>query len=119
MRSLPRWVATSPWPYPENIVDEFRELLIRRTEVVDPEELENVLRVLEHRGGQWRDWHRTRWDRHGSGEDTPLLRLAGTYVSPEDERHSWATLMSMRNVDADCEAEITTRYLADGEESHA
>jgi hypothetical protein len=112
-------VAASPWPYPEDIVDTFRELLIRRTEIVDPEELENVLRVLERRGDQWRKWHRTRWDGHGSGEDTPLLRLAGTYVSPEDERHSWATLMSMRNVDADCEAEITTRYLATGEESHA
>jgi hypothetical protein len=112
-------VATSPWPFPENIFDAFRELLIRRTEIVDPEDLDNVLRVLERRGAQWRDWHRMHWDRHSSGEDTPLLRLAGTYVSPEVERHSWATLMSMRNVDAGCEAEITTRYLADGEAVHA
>lgn len=104
-------LAGSPWPFPEHVIERFRELILSRAQIVDPAEIENVTRVLDRRAAQWRAWHRTRWDGRGTGEDTPLLRIAGAYASPEDERLSWATLMSMRNVDAECEAEITTRYI--------
>jgi hypothetical protein len=45
------------------------------------------------------------------GGDVPLLREAGAYVSPELAAISWPTPKSMRNVDAECQAEITTLYL--------
>ena len=41
----------------------------------------------------------------------PLMREAGAYVPPDRERVSWATLQSLRNVDAECQVEITQLYM--------
>ena len=45
-----------------------------------------------------------------------LLTAAGSYLPSEDWRFTWATPMSMRNVDAECRAEITRGYLEQREE---
>jgi hypothetical protein len=105
-----RSVAERPYPYPADIVEKFKLLLLSRVGAVDPGERENVERVLERRAKEWRSWERTRWARDG-GEDIPLLRAAGEYATAEERDISWPTPTSMRNVDAECVAEITTLYI--------
>jgi hypothetical protein len=78
---------------------------------VDPEEAGNYERMLSKRLGEWRRWQRTRWQGRPQEDDIPLLREAGSYASARRSRLSWATPQSMRNVDAECEAEITNLYL--------
>jgi hypothetical protein len=41
----------------------------------------------------------------------PLMRPAGAYVTPDKARVSWPTPQSLRNVDAECQVEITQLYM--------
>jgi len=106
-------IGARPWPFPSDLVEEFRAIALERVSIVDSSEAANLAQSLARREGEWKAWHRTRWDGTARQEDVPLLRLAGSYASAEQKDLSWATLMSMRNVDAECEAEITTHYIRD------
>jgi hypothetical protein len=108
--------ASSPYPYPKDLVERFQNLIMARTQIVDPAEAANVVRILGRRTQEWREWKRTRWSGGGSDEEIPLLRRAGEYATAEERRLSWSTQTSMRNVDAECEAVITTLYLEGGEQ---
>jgi hypothetical protein len=103
--------AERPYPVPEALVAEVGSLLLHRVNAVDPEEADNYERMLSKRLGEWRRWQRTRWQGRPQEDDIPLLREAGSYASARRSRLSWATPQSMRNVDAECEAEITNLYL--------
>jgi hypothetical protein len=84
---------------------------------VDLEELAALRRVIQRRVDEWQRWQRTEWDRGLNTENMPLLRPSGVYVTPEKTRVSWATPQSMRNVDAECQAEITQLYMLEEEEA--
>ena len=114
LQSGDRSVARSPFPYPEALLSAVHSLLEQRVRRVDDAELPSTLEVFEKRASQWRNWRRTRWRRDPEGEEIPLLRVHGEYASPAVERLSWATPTSMRNVDAECEAQITTAYITAG-----
>jgi hypothetical protein len=103
----------APFPYPANLIERIRQLIQDRVEIVDPAEAQTFARIFERRSRQWREWQRTKWRGDPNGEDTPLLRMAGEYAKAEALRHSWPTPTSMRNVDANCEAQVTTKYLED------
>lgn len=105
-----RSVAERPWPYPQALVDAIGSILRDRSDIVDPHERESLTRMLDQRAREWLRWQRPRWVRDGS-QDIPLLRVAGDYATEEEKALSWATPTSMRNVDAECAAEITTLYL--------
>ncbi|HAJ58090.1 MAG TPA: helicase [Cyanobacteria bacterium UBA8543] len=108
-------IAKSPDPYPDNLIEQLREILIPRIEAIDPDEVENFQQVFDKRASEWQRWQRTRWQKTSQTvDDIPLLRVAGDYASPESQRLSWATPTSMRNVDAECQAEITQLYLLEG-----
>ncbi|MBD2415312.1 hypothetical protein FACHB389_17715 [Nostoc calcicola FACHB-389] len=110
----------NPEPYPENLIEQLREILIPRIQLIDEAEVENFENVFDKRASQWQRWQRTNWERKGRDTtDIPLLRAAGDYASPEWQRLSWATPMSMRNVDAECQVEITNLYLNEGTEENA
>ncbi|BBD63554.1 helicase-like protein (plasmid) [Nostoc sp. HK-01] len=110
----------NPEPYPNNLIEQLREILIPRIQLIDEAEIENFEKVFDKRASQWQGWQRTNWERKGRDTtDIPLLRVAGDYASPEWQRYSWATPMSMRNVDAECQAEITNLYLNEGAEEDA
>ncbi len=106
-------VAASPFPYPRNLIEDLRQVMVQRLRVVDPEEESNFERVFEKRATEWRQWERTNWQGRWTDSDVPLLRQAGTYATAERARVSWSTPQSMRNVDAECQIEITRLYLDD------
>ncbi|NEU73109.1 helicase [Hassallia byssoidea VB512170] len=113
-------IAQTPEPYPENLIEQLRDILIPRIQLIDPDEVENFDKVFNKRASEWRGRQRTNWERNGRDNiDIPLIRVAGEYASREWQRLSWATPMSMRNVDAECQAEITNLYLNEGEEEDA
>src|SRR5919202_33009 len=89
-------IAKNPNPYPDNLIEQLREILIPRLEAIDPDELENFQRVFEKKASEWQCWQSTHWK--GTSQttnDIPLLRVAGDYASPEWQRFSWATPTSM------------------------
>nr|WP_306670551.1 helicase-related protein [Acidithiobacillus ferrooxidans] len=105
--------ARSPTPYPESAMNELREILAARVRLIDPQEENNYDQVFGERERQWKRWKRLRWEGDPTSENTPLLREAGAYAPPSVAQISWPTPMSMRNVDAECEIEITQNYLND------
>ncbi len=110
----------SPDPYPANLIEQLQQIILPRLEAIDPDEVENFQQVFEKRALQWQRWQRTHWDKTSRNtDDIPLLLVAGNYASQEWKRLSWATPMSMRNVDAECQAEITQLYLLEELEENA
>jgi hypothetical protein len=113
-----RTVAERPTPYPSALIDTFKRIILARVSSVDPEERANVERVFGRRANEWRRWERLHWDVPAQDSEIPMLRMAGSYVSRERERLSWAIPTSMRNVDAECEGVITQLYLQDEEQDN-
>jgi hypothetical protein len=111
-------VIARPYPYPAQLLDRLRQIILPRVQTVDVDEFQNFERVFEKRAREWKDWQRTTWEDR-SGEDLPLLRRAGSYVTREQARLSWPTPTSMRDVDAECEAVITSLYALQGVEEDA
>lgn len=106
-----------PYPFPREKYDQAIALLRERALMVDPDE-EPVLEMLaDVRAKQWDSWERTTWSANVIGGDTQqgLMRYAGTLPDLDGEAMIWDVPTSMRNVDAECQLEITTAYMqADG-----
>ena len=107
--------AQSPNPYPQELMESLKELLEKRAAIVDGPEVPNLVNTFSQREAQWKRWQRIRWKGNPTLENTPLLREAGSYAPPYIANVSWSTPMSMRNVDAECQVEITQNYLNDGD----
>ena len=108
-------LAQSPYPYPSDLVDRASNLLRARADLVDPNERKTCEQILKSRIAEWQRWERTRWSDIRATQDAPLLREAGGYVPREWVHLSWPTPTSMRTVDAECDAIITSLYLSDEE----
>jgi len=110
-------VAASPHPFPEALIGRLRQLMDDRVASVDSEEQATLRTIFDKRIDEWRRWGRHRWQGATIDGDAPLLYQAGGYVTPEHKMVSWATPMSMRNVDATCEVEITQLYAIEEQNS--
>lgn len=105
--------ASSPFPLRENtplreLVD---EMIDDRVSIVAPEERSNVLNKLQSRLNEWQTWNPAEYGGFGSvPDDPPLIHPAGGSEPLGWDNRSWATLSSLRNVDASCEAEITSFF---------
>ena len=100
----------SPFPLEEgNKLTKFIESMIEdRVIGVSPEERENVLDKMRLRLKEWRVWNPAEYGNFGMPpQNAPLMHPAGSVELPEWTNRSWATLSSLRNVDASCEAVIT------------
>lgn len=87
------------------LVSMFRE---RADAVSEGEETEAVLELLDKRIAEWHAWDPAEYGTFGGFSESPsLLHPAGANPPVEWNGHSWPTLMSLRNVDASGEAEIT------------
>ena len=109
--------AERPHPYPTALVAAAARLLDERAASVDPDELAALRRIIQRRSDEWQRWQRLDWSGSLHTENVPLLRPAGAYVSPEKARVSWSTPQSLRNVDAECQVEITQLYMLQEEEA--
>jgi hypothetical protein len=112
-------IAGSPYPYPRDMIDQLKRILIPRVRAVDPSELQSFESVFARRADEWRTWQHTKWAASWSDDDIPLLREAGAYTSPENARRSWPTPLSMRSVDAEAIAEIVMPPASPGEPENA
>lgn len=101
---------SEPFPLPTDLIENFKEIYSQRVNFVDAAETLNFDAVLEKRLEQWRNWSPSIWQSFQKTQDIPLLRFAGAYASKEVEGLSWPVPTSMRNVDAQCQIEITRLY---------
>ncbi len=116
----PKNVADTPYPCPDEWLDRVYEILMARIQEVDSEETDGFKRLFHQRVSEWRRWERTRWtNTKWNDTNAPLLTRAGSYVDPAWERISWRTPESLRNVDAECQMEVSTLYLSDVEDLDA
>jgi len=108
-------VIQRPYPYPDDLIENLKMVVLPRVNAVDPAEVKNFELVFEKRASEWKRWKRTVWEKK-SADDNFLLRSAGDFVDNYSKSFSWAVPTSMRNVDAECQAEITTLYLQEENE---
>ncbi|WP_448006152.1 helicase-related protein [Agromyces bauzanensis] len=110
--------ALTPNPFPQAEFDAGVELLRRRAESVNAEELSAFDSLVDERRRQWSAWQRTEWSANAYGGDPlqGLMRSAGELPDLGSKATMWDVPMSMRNVDAECSIEISTAYaIADGQ----
>lgn len=101
--------AENPQRVNPELISSLRKIIEARANFVDSSEINYVLARFEKKLRQFNMWQRTLWYRPHQPEDS-LLRRYETWVTEKVERTSWATPTSMRNVDAECQMDITTQY---------
>jgi len=102
-----------PFPLGEGsaLLDLAQAMIQDRVTLVAPEELDAVMKKLQRRLDQWRTWVPGSYGGFGAApQDPPLLYPAGSTEPPGWNGRSWATMSSLRNVDATCEAEVTAFF---------
>ena len=108
----------SPNPFPENLIENLREILLPRINEIDPEEVDNFIQTFDKRANEWKTYHNVIWSGDWKSEDIPLLSPSGGFIPSENIGVTWETPMSMRSVDAECLADIAHHRLLK-EEQHA
>ncbi len=100
-----------PLEYGTVLKKRIEDLLNKRVLTVDSSEQAYVSSMIEKRVNEWKAWNPLMYGGFGAApEDAPLMHPAGSYQPISWYEHSWPTLMSLRSVDASCEAEVTTSY---------
>jgi hypothetical protein len=93
------------------------ELVGERARIVDNQEVERVMQIFARRSTELSMWARTRWGQPFSSDtESAQLTAADSAVGDLTTRFSWPTPLSLRNVDANCELEVTSSYLMDGQQ---
>ena len=112
---------SSPYPVPSEQLAHLRAVLLERADALTQVEGESVVKNLEtqfeQRKREWMNRKRTIWADRRRREDAPLIYEAGQFVPPGWRSLSWPTPLSMRNVDAECQAVISQLYLTEDEEN--
>ncbi|HWQ91958.1 MAG TPA: helicase-related protein, partial [Clostridia bacterium] len=101
-----------PSPVPTALLLKIEALVRQRQAAVAPEEANALEQQLARRLNEWSGWGRQEWRNPSDSTDPSLLRYAGSYYPAAWSAVSWATPTSMRNVDAECQPEITLLYAA-------
>ena len=102
-------IALRPNPYPAELLEKLKNILIQRVRIVDPDELDNFTKIFNKRISEWKKWKPIVWTARIS-DDRPLMYASGSYVNDDLRPWCWATPQSLRNVDAECEAYVTQLY---------
>jgi hypothetical protein len=107
-------IAASPYPFPEDILNEIKSILLPRIQLIDSGERDNFEKAFTRIVKQWKTWERVKWSGNWGDDDDPLLRRAGSYTPQEKRDTTWETPMSMRSVDAECIVEIADSVIQAG-----
>jgi len=101
----------NPRPFPQDLSDRFKQLLLERVADVEPEELDNFEINFDKLVRNWQTLDREEWGRAGGipGQND-MLTASGSYIPNELYKLVWPTPTSLRNVDAECEMAITDNY---------
>jgi hypothetical protein len=102
-----------PFPLPTGSLLRLRieEFVRDRVRAVAPEEEASVMAKLKLRLDQWSAWKPAEYGSFSrTPEHPPLMYPAGRTELAQWDGRSWATMSSLRNVDASCEADITPQY---------
>jgi hypothetical protein len=107
--------ADTPDPFPLTAGSDLRlkiEDVIRdRVRAIAPDEEASVMAKLKLRLDQWNAWKPAEYgDFSRTPEHPPLMHPAGRTELAQWGGRSWATMSSLRNVDASCEADLTAQY---------
>lgn len=107
--------SSQPDPFPLSEGTALRDLVDQmieeRVAFVAPEERDAVMKKLHRRCDEWRVWLPGEYGGFGAApQDPPLLHPAGSTEPPQWNGRSWPTMSSLRNVDASCEAEVTSFF---------
>lgn len=108
-------VARAPDPFPLAVGGAMRvrieEIVRERVLAIAPDEESQVMARLEQRLAQWKAWNPDSYGGFGKTPvDAPLMHPAGASEPVHWGGRSWSTMSSLRNVDASCEADLTTEY---------
>lgn len=107
--------ADTPDPFPLNADSDLRlkieEVIRDRVRAIAPDEEASVMSKLKLRLDQWSAWKPAEYgDFSRTPEHPPLMHPAGRTELAQWGGRSWATMSSLRNVDASCEADLTAQY---------
>ena len=125
-RCLPGVIAsyvrqTVPWeaahratPMPADRLEELHELLRNRVRLVDDREQVTLDRVFLRHRAEWSRREPAMWTAaRRADEDPPLIYAAEDYVPAHWREVSWKAPRSMRNVDVQCRAIVTQKYITE------
>jgi hypothetical protein len=104
-----------PFPFPLDTGTPLREMIetmiAERVDLVAPVERDSVMKRLHRRMDEWKVWQPAEYGGFGAAPpDPPLLHPAGSAEPPSWNGRSWPTMSSLRDVDASCEAEVTSFF---------
>lgn len=107
--------ADTPDPFPLSAGSDLRlkieEVIRDRVRAIAPDEEASVMSKLKLRLDQWSAWKPAEYgDFSRTPEHPPLMHPAGRTELAQWGGRSWATMSSLRNVDASCEADLTAQY---------
>lgn len=107
-----------PPKYPETaLIDRVQNIIGNRVEHIDSGELDATLSGMELFMQHWEDWNPQKWEPAKNldlsyADPVPLMYCAGTHRPEAWDEQGIETPMSMRNVDASCEAKVLlNRYI--------
>jgi hypothetical protein len=108
--------AAQPDPFPLKAGSALRkrveDVIRERVVAIAAHETMSVMSKLQQRLDEWKAWSPLSYGKFNQPpEDAPLMHPAGSVERPEWNHRSWATMSSLRNVDASCEADVTDAYI--------
>ena len=94
----------------DNLYERIRNIIEKRVDEIDDQELNATLDMMEYIMQCWEDWNPKLWEPAKNpdfsyADPLPLMFAAGTHRNDAwGDQRALKTPMSMRNVDASCEA---------------
>lgn len=107
--------ARTPDPFPliagSAMRSRIEEIIRERVQEIAPDDVLRVMARFQQRLAEWNGWNPDFYGGFGKTPvDAPLMHPAGSAEPVQWDGNSWSTMSSLRNVDASCEADLTTEY---------